>query len=135
VDEHCVPLCVTPSGQGGASADAAASCTGTGLICVDHGCIPSQEPTFFCGTQGQQDNCAQGSICLHHNCYISCNGDAGADGGVCEKADNFNVCKPVVTTTGTYDVCGSNTNLGNECNPTQGQNCLSGAICIDGYCR
>jgi hypothetical protein len=137
VDEHCVPLCTFTTHLGDASADASGeTCSEPGLVCVDNGCIPSQSPNFLCTTQGQQDTCAMGSICLHHNCYIACEADAGADGGnTCQKADNFNQCKAVVTSTGTYDVCGSNTNLGSQCNPTQGQNCLSPAICIDGYCR
>jgi hypothetical protein len=73
---------------------------------------------------------------LHHNCYIACSiADAGDAGVGCQTADNFNICKPVQTSSGTYDVCGSNTNLGNQCDPTQGKNCNSPAICIDGYCR
>jgi hypothetical protein len=129
VDQHCVPDCKT-------GADGAASCA-TGLICVDNGCIPDQAPKFLCQTDGQQDNCATGSICLHHNCYIACTlADGGADGGgTCQHADQFNVCKAVQTSTGTYDVCGSSTNLGNQCDPTQGENCMSPAICIDGYCK
>jgi hypothetical protein len=126
VDEHCVPVCT--------AGDAGLTCSGTGLVCVDDGCIPNQTPQFICNTEGAQDNCASGSICLHHNCYIACTpGDSGAN--TCEHADNFNQCKPVQTSTGTYDVCGSSTNLGNQCDPTQGINCMSPAICIDGYCR
>ena len=130
VDEHCVPLCTN-------GADGAPTCSGVGLVCVDNGCIPNQEPVFVCTTDGQQDSCAGGSICLHHNCYIACSlADAGADAGnTCRTAGNFNVCKPVVTSSGTHDVCGTSTNLGSQCNPTAGQNCISPAICIDGYCR
>ncbi len=134
VDEHCVPDCNRPDGGGG---DAPGTCSISGDVCVDNGCIPQQTPVFVCaGADGTRSTCAASSICLHHNCYIACEVDAGADGGnSCAKADNFNVCKPVTTSSGTYDVCGSSTNLGNECNPTEGQNCLSPAICIDGYCR
>jgi hypothetical protein len=119
VDQHCV----TPCGSGG-------TC-GAGLVCVDNGCIPDQRPTFVCNTEGVQDACATGSICLHHNCYISCSGD----GGSCTGADQFNVCKNVSTSTGTYPVCGSSSDLGNECDPTQNKNCPSAQVCIDGFCR
>jgi hypothetical protein len=126
VEQHCVPDC----GPGG-------TCS-TGLICVDNGCIPNQQPQFICSVDGSQGDggagtCAVGSICLHHNCYISCEPDAGAN--ACKTADQFNICKQVSTSMGTYNVCGSNSNLGNECDPTQGQNCTSPEICIDGYCR
>ncbi len=131
VDEHCVPLCNTGAG------DAGPACAG-GLVCVDHGCIPSQTPQFVCaGSDGEQSSCASGSVCLHHNCYIACTlQDAGAAdaGNSCRTAGNFNVCKPVTTSTGTYDVCGSATNLGNECDPTQGIACSNSRICIDGTC-
>jgi hypothetical protein len=121
VQEHCV----SPCGEGG-------TCTG-GLVCVDGGCIPNQQPKFVCNVDGQQDLCTAGSICLHHNCYIACNPEAGAT--ACMNAVQFNICKQVSTSTGTYNVCGSATNLGNQCDPTQGQNCASPLICIDGYCR
>jgi hypothetical protein len=121
VEQHCVPDC----GPGGTCAN--------GLICVDNGCIPPQTPQFICQTEGVQDNCASGSICLHHNCYIACDPEAGAN--ACTTAAKFNVCKQVSTSTGTYSVCGSSTNLGNQCDPTQGLNCTNPLICIDGYCR
>jgi hypothetical protein len=121
VQEHCVAPCA----EGG-------TCSG-GLVCVDGGCMPNQQPTFVCSVDGQQDSCAAGSICLHHNCYISCNPEAGAS--ACMDADQFNICKQVSTSTGTYNVCGSSANLGNQCDPTQGMNCPNGAVCIDGYCR
>jgi len=136
VDERCVPLCATTAGS-----DAAPSCTGAGLVCVDHGCIPDQKPQFICAHDGVQDSCAAGSICLHHNCYIACtltaDGGTPADGGNgCKVADNFNVCKPVTTANGTFDVCGSTSNLGSACDPTLAKACSNPAdICIDGYCR
>jgi len=115
--------CVTPCGSGNSCA--------TGLVCVDNGCIPDQRPTFVCNTEGVEDSCASGSICLHHNCYISCNGEAGT----CSGADRFNVCKNVSTSSGSYPVCGSNSNLGSECDPTQQLGCTASQVCIDGYCR
>jgi len=34
-----------------------------------------------------------------------------------------------------YDVCGSATNLGSDCDPTIGKNCPGTGVCIDGYCH
>lgn len=121
VQEHCVEPC----GAGG-------TC-GAGLKCVDGGCTPDQRPVFTCNTEGVQDTCQSGSICLRHSCYIACTADAGVD--QCKNADRFNQCKPVTTSSGTYHVCGSTENLGTECDPTQGKHCTSPRICIDGYCR
>ena len=127
VDQHCVPPC-----------GAGDSCP-TGLVCVDHGCIPDQKPQFVCQVEGkpgdgQVGDCATGSICLHHACYIACSIDAGAD--ACKTAGQFNTCKSVTTGTGTYSVCGSDSNLGNQCDPTQGLACTSPMkpVCIDGTC-
>jgi hypothetical protein len=126
VEQHCVPTC--------AGGDAAC---GTGLVCVDYGCIPDQEPVFTCNTDGQTGDgktgdCDVGSICLHHSCYISCDPEASTS---CMKADMFPLCKAVTTSGGTYYVCGSNANLGNQCDPTRNLNCTGSDVCIDGYCR
>ena len=121
VQEHCVDPC----GPGG-------TC-GAGLKCIDGGCTPDQQPVFTCKTDGVQDSCQAGSICLRHSCYIGCSADAGAD--ACKNADEFNQCKPVTTSSGTHHVCGSTDNLGTECDPTQNKNCASPLICIDGYCK
>ena len=121
VEQHCVAPCgagfTCPSGE----------------VCIDGGCTPDQKPQFTCNTEGTQDACQSGSICLRHSCYIACNADAGAD--ACKTADQFNVCKSVTTSTGTYSVCGSSSNLGTDCDPTQGKNCADPLVCIDGYCR
>jgi hypothetical protein len=134
VDEHCVPPCANNS------------CS-AGLTCVDGGCIPNQAPQFTCTIEGggTSSGCAAGSICLHHSCYIACSdgGDAGADAAdagsagadSCKTADKFNVCKQVSTGTGKYSVCGSASNLGTDCDPTQGKACSAGLLCIDGFCR
>jgi hypothetical protein len=119
VQEHCVDPC----GAGG-------TCN-NGLKCVDGGCTPDQRPVFTCKSDGIQDNCAAGSICIRHSCYIGCSADAGAD--QCKTSDQFNQCKPVTTSSGTYSVCGSTSNLGNECAPDRP--CAVPLICIDGYCR
>jgi len=121
VEEHCVDQC----GPG-------ATCS-AGLICVDGGCTPDEQPVFTCATDGVQDKCQVGSLCLRHSCYISCDADAGTE--ACKNADQFNVCKSVTTASGAHSVCGSTTNLGTDCDPTQGKNCNSPAVCIDGFCR
>ena len=128
VEDHCVPPC------------GAGNTCPSSLVCVNGGCIPDQKPQFVCGTEGTPGNgapgnCAVGSLCLHHNCYIACGSDAGVDGGGCRAADKFNVCKQVTTSSGTYSVCGSSSNLGSECDPTAGRNCAGALICIDGFCR
>jgi hypothetical protein len=103
-----------------------------GLVCINGGCMPDQKPNFVCNTEGVQDACATGSICLRHNCYIACSPNAP---NACATADQFNICKTVTTTTGSYNVCGSASNLGSDCDPTIGKNCPGTGVCIDGYCR
>ena len=123
IEQHCVDKCGTGN-----------SCA-TGLECVNGGCMPHQQPTFICSTEGVQAECATGSICLRHNCYISCAGNPNT----CSTADQFNVCKAVTVAegdaSGSYQVCGSNTNLGSDCDPTIGKNCPNSGVCIDGYCH
>ena len=102
------------------------------IICVGGGCVPSERPQFVCATEGVKDSCAVGSLCLHHSCYISCD-TAVPDS--CKNADKFNVCKSVTTSSGPHSVCGSDSNLGTECDPTQAKNCASPLVCIDGFCR
>jgi hypothetical protein len=105
---------------------------GKGLVCVNGGCMPNQTPNFICtGADGAQSECATGSVCLRHNCYISCQSDPNA----CATADQFNQCKTVTTTSGSFNVCGSATNLGSDCDPTIGKNCAGAGVCIDGYCH
>ena len=122
VEDHCVPPCgpnnLCPVGE----------------VCVAGGCIPDQKPQFTCAQEGVVGPpCAAGSVCIHHSCYIAC---SNVDGGTtCKAADKFNLCKPVTTSTGTYSVCGSATNLGSECDPTQGKLCTGAGVCIDGFCR
>jgi hypothetical protein len=118
VSQHCVDPC----GPGGTCA--------TGLVCVDGGCVPDQKPQFVCDLEGTQDKCQTGSICLRHSCYLSCD-PAAAD--ACKTSDKFNVCKTIQSAGKTLHVCGSDTNLGSECDP--GKACASPLICIDGYCK
>lgn len=121
VEDHCVQKC-----------DAQGRCPGM-LVCVNGGCMPDEKPQFVCDVEGQQDKCAQGSICLHHSCYLGCDADAGPD--ACKAADTFNICKSVQTGSGTYSVCGSSSNLGPDCDPTQNKACTGALVCIDGFCR
>ncbi len=123
-DKVCVDGACVPRSQAG-------SCP-PGEVWVENGCIPSQSASFVCVQDGVQDVCASGSICLHHNCYISC---ADPNGNVCDNLASFNVCKMVTTMSGNHQVCGSNDNLGNECGPTPGLDCAPGKICIDGFCK
>jgi hypothetical protein len=110
-----------------------------GTVSVEGGCVLDDRPIFFCdndGTKdGTQDKCAGGSICLHHNCYISCTG--ASDTTTCAKADKFPICKSVTTSSGAHFVCGSNTSLGSECDPTATppKACNVGKVCIDGFCK
>lgn len=101
-------------------------------VWVENGCIPDQSPLFICDVEGQQDACAVGSLCLHHSCYISC---AAPNETVCTSLPEFDECKLVTTLTGEYEVCGSATNLGSECDPTAGLACGPGLVCIDGFCK
>ncbi len=119
IEGHCDAQCGTGN-----------TCSG-GLVCVNGGCMPNELPNFVCTTDGVQDVCAAGSICLRHDCYISC----GSNPNACQTADQFNVCKTVTTETGSYQVCGSNSNLGSDCDPTIGKNCPNAGVCIDGYCH
>ncbi len=121
VDEHCVDPC----GAGNTCAP--------GLVCIDGGCTPDEKPTFVCAADGPGTGCVQGSVCLRHTCYIGCDADAGTE--QCKTSDKFNQCKSVTTSSGTYSVCGSSTNLGSDCDPTQGKNCAAPLVCIDGYCK
>lgn len=102
-------------------------------VWVENGCIPNQSADFNCTQDGAQDVCASGSICLHHNCYISCE---APNGNACvNQAPSLNTCKSVTTSSGPHQVCGSNDTLGNECDPTAGVACAAGKICIDGFCK
>jgi hypothetical protein len=102
----------------------------SGTVWVENGCIPNQSANFVCGVDGQQDICASGSICLHHSCYISCE---PPNEMACAGLPSFNQCKPVTTISGPHQVCGSDDNLGDQCNPTL--HCAQGGVCIDGYCK
>jgi len=112
---------------------AGSTCTLSGgkAQCVNADAGPADSGPTQCSVDGTQDICASGSICLHHNCYIACSPDAGAD--ACKGADKLNVCKQVKAPNGTYSICGSDANNGTQCDATHA--CASPSVCIDGYCK
>ena len=119
-------VCVPRSGPSG-------TCP-AGDVWDENGCIPNQAATFTCQTDGVQDACTAGSICLHHDCWISC--DAPNQTACMNQIPQLSTCEPVVDGTKTYNVCGSATNLGQQCGPgAPAQTCTSARICIDGFCR
>ena len=122
VEGHCVAPCV--------GADADSPCPG-GQVCVNGGCIPDERASFTCRNDGQSgqlaNTCGAASICLHGDCYLTCDADAGG----CASAA---VCKQVTVAHGTFAVCAAAANLGSECDPAAGRYCDAGP-CIDGYCR
>jgi hypothetical protein len=118
VDGACVPRAV-----GGTCPE--------GMVWVQNGCIPNQSALFTCQVDGTQDSCAPGSICLNRSCFISCD---APNGDACASLVELDQCKSVDSSSGTYAVCGSSTNLGGECAPG-GPSCGPGQVCIDGTCR
>src|SRR5262249_53409842 len=111
-----------------------------GDVWTENGCIPNQGATFNCTTEGQMGtgsgvlgvSCAGGAICLHHDCWISCDSNPNA----CASQAILNQCKPVTSSGSTYDVCGSTQNLGNQCGAgANNMTCAGANICIDGYCK
>ncbi|MDP9001279.1 MAG: hypothetical protein M3O46_14350 [Myxococcota bacterium] len=125
VEQRCVAPCGT--------SDAGSACPGEQL-CVHGGCIPNEAAHFTCKNDGQSGQlattCGATEICLHHGCYAGCDIDAGL--GAC--MDTSLSCKRVTLTAGTYDVCGTPSNLGSDCDPPAGKYCAAG-VCIDGYCK
>jgi len=104
----------------------------SGTAWVENGCVPDQKAKFTCVVDGTQDQCAMSSLCLHHGCYISCEGSASA---ACDNLPEINLCKTVTSTSGEHQVCGSSSTLGGECDPQAGVACVVGKICVDGYCK
>jgi hypothetical protein len=129
VEGHCAPPCASTA-EGGAACAA-------GLVCVNGGCIPDQAAAFSCsndGDEGQLANtCSSGSTCIHHDCYPSCDLEAGSACGLGTSVGPT-TCKDVTIETGTYAVCAPSGMLGSDCDPAQGKGCSSG-VCIDGSCR
>src|SRR6185436_3536336 len=105
-DAVCVNGACVPRSTGG-------TCK-SGESWVENGCIPSQAAMFTCTVDGTKDACMDGSMCLHHSCYIACEPPFET---VCDNLPQINQCKRVTTTSGSHQVCGSATTLGNECDP------------------
>jgi hypothetical protein len=125
--EVCVGGVCVPRSNGG-------TCP-AGDVWTENGCIPNQAATFTCINDGVQDACAMGSICLHHDCWISCDPSTMVP---CNTPNSqFPQCKAVVSSSGTHNVCGSSANLGNQCGAGSPNNamCTGANICIDGYCK
>jgi hypothetical protein len=128
VEQRCVAQCL--------SSEAGPACGLPGQVCVNGGCVPDEAAMFSCRNDGQTSElanvCANGSVCLHHDCYVEC--DATDDGGsAC--ADPSQACKEVTVAAGTYGVCAPPNGLGSECDLAEMVACPSGHTCVDGYCE
>jgi hypothetical protein len=121
VEGHCAAPCAAP--------DSNVECA-YGQVCVNGGCIPDQEAQFTCSIDGATCTLSGGGtgVCVHGDCYIAC-----PDGGGCSGAAP--VCKSVPDNRGSYEVCGTASDLGDECNAAVGAYCTGGALCVDGYCK
>jgi hypothetical protein len=118
------------------------TCTDPGDVWTENGCIPNQAATFNCSTDGQMGSgngvpgvsCKAGSICLHHDCWYSCD---APNQNVCSQQPILNTCKPVADNGSTYNVCGTPMSLGSQCGAGSAGNamCSNGFVCIDGYCK
>jgi len=128
VEQRCVAQCL-PS-------EAGASCALPGQVCVNGGCIPDEAALFTCKNDGQTSQlanvCLNGSVCLHHDCYVECDGTADA-GSPC--ADPSKTCREVTVAAGTYGVCAPPGGLGSDCDIAAMAPCASGHSCVDGYCK
>jgi hypothetical protein len=117
------------------------TCPTTGDVWTENGCVPNQQATFNCTMEGQMGSgtgtpgvsCAAGSICLHRDCWFSCDPPAT---NACNGQPILNTCHSVVSSSMTYNICGTSQSLGNQCGAgTQGLSCTGTFICIDGYCK
>lgn len=122
----CVSGACVPRSNGGA-------CVNPGDVWDENGCVPNQAATFGCQNDGVQDVCAPGSICLYHDCWVSCD---APNQTACASQAVLNMCKPIAEGGATYNVCGSAQNLGSQCGPGSGSMaCSGGGVCIDGFCK
>jgi hypothetical protein len=119
----------------------AGNCPNAGDVWTENGCIPNQTATFTCVTEGQLGSgtgvpgqtCKAGSICLHHDCWISCD---APNQNACASQTILSVCKPITSGSNTYNVCGTAQNLGNQCGAgAANATCANGFVCIDGFCK
>jgi hypothetical protein len=93
--------------------------------------VPVQKLVSQCQGDGTAVGCPQGQICLHHHCYLSCQ---GPNLGVCDGNASAPICKTITVASTSYSVCGTSENLGSACDPTAAASCPSGT-CIDGFCH
>jgi hypothetical protein len=109
-------------------------CSNMADVWDENGCVPNQAAKFTCAVDGSQGSCNAGSICLHHDCWISCD---APNQNACAQQTVLNTCKSVADNGNTYNVCGTSQNLGSQCGAgTSGnQTCTGGAVCIDGFCK
>jgi hypothetical protein len=130
----CVGGACVPRSNGG-------SCPTPGDVWTENGCIPNQSATFTCTMEGQLGSgsgvpgvsCAAGSICLHNDCWISCD---SPNQSACSTQPLLSQCKPVTSSGSTYHVCGTAANLGNQCGAgANNMTCSGNFICIDGSCK
>jgi cysteine-rich repeat protein len=128
----CVGGACVPGSVGG-------TCANAGDVWTENGCVPNQAPAFNCAMDGQVGSgggvpgvsCAAGQICLHHDCWISCD---APNQNACASQPALSACKPVTDNGVVYDACGTAQSLGNQCGANN-QTCSGGAVCIDGFCR
>jgi hypothetical protein len=125
--EVCVGGACVPRSSGG-------SCPNAGDVWTENGCIPNQAPMFVCQNDGVQDTCATGAICLHHDCWISCD---APNQNACKFQTVANICKPLAEGGTTYQVCASQQMLGGQCGGgvVGDPPCPSGFVCVDGFCK
>jgi hypothetical protein len=112
-----------------------------GDVWTANGCIPNQAATSTCTTNGQLGSgtgipgtsCAAGSICLYHDCWISCD---APNQNACATQAVLTTCKPVTESGSTYNVCATTQNLGNQCGPgANNMTCGASTVCVDGFCK
>lgn len=113
----------TTSGSGGAGG---ATTTTSGS-----GGAGGSAPAPTCTVEGQQGECAAGSICLHNLCWISCE---TPNEGICAQQQTLNTCQVAIDQNKTlHNVCGDAVS-GTECS-IPSQLCAAGLDCVNGYCK
>jgi hypothetical protein len=125
--EVCVAgSCVPRSGPGG--------CADPNDVVVENGCVPKAAVASACATNGVQDTCAAGKICLDHSCWLSCD---VPNQNACNVEPVLNLCKTLSVGGTTYNVCATTMTLGNQCNPPSDIACTSPVqpLCVDGFCQ
>jgi len=122
----------TTSGSGGATGGTGGTTGGTGGATGGAGGTTTTTTAApACTLEGQQGECAQGSICLHNLCWISCD---APNQNACDQQVTLNTCQIAIDQNKTlHSVCDLGT-TGTECS-IPSQLCTGGLDCINGYCR